>query len=229
MINKITGRFIATTLLAAAGVLVVSACGSSDEPGQVTTPGDTGPIALLEEETAQGVDPGTYQFPPAGQSRLIEGDEALEITRTHGSDLLVVNYWATWCGPCVEELPYFVRLSKEYNEENVRFVGYSLDFPEEIEDNVDPFLKERGIPYANMVLQVDPNSYIPKVLSDWRGNVPATFFYDREGNLVGHVIDSVKYDELAGMVSEILEELGVDAEKTELTDSAVEAISETET
>ncbi|MCC5876333.1 MAG: TlpA family protein disulfide reductase [Candidatus Sumerlaeia bacterium] len=223
-----TPGYIATMLLAAAGLALVSACGSPEESPQATSPETPGAVAMVDPPVTQ-TNSDVYQFPPPAQSRLVEAEEAIRVTKTHGSDLLVVNYWATWCGPCVEELPYFVRLSKEYNEENVRFVGYSLDFPEEIEGNVDPFLKERGIPYANLVLEVDPNTYVQQILDEWRGNVPATFFYDREGNLVGHVIDSVKYDELSEMVAEILEELGVDAEKTELTDSAVEALSETET
>lgn len=160
----------------------------------------------------------TYEFPKPAQSRVIGMEEALRIPKTHGSDLLIVNYWATWCGPCVEELPYFIRLSKEYKVENVRFIGYSLDFVEEIEGTVDPFLKEKGVPYANLVLEVDPNVYVEKVYENWRGNVPATFFYDREGNLVGKVLDQINYDDLDKLTSEILEKIGVKAEKIEVTE-----------
>jgi len=166
-----------------------------------------------EEAGGEGQAAEAYKFPKPGESRLIKDiEEALRIPKVHGSELLIVNYWATWCGPCVEELPYFVALSEAYPEEKIRVVGYSLDFEEMIESDVDPFLKERGIPYANIVIAVDPNEYVPRVSEEWSGAVPATFFYDAEGRLVDQVLTAVTAAELFEQVGEVAGRLGIDVE-----------------
>lgn len=170
--------------------------------------------AAEEEAGAEKKDgAAAYTFPKPGESRLIKDmDEALRIPKVHGSELLVVNYWATWCGPCVEELPYFIALSKAYPEEKIRVVGYSLDFEEVIESDVDPFLKERAIPYANIVIAVDPNEYVPRVSEEWSGAIPATFFYNAEGERVGQLLTAVDAAELFDKVGELIGRLGIDVE-----------------
>lgn len=169
--------------------------------------------ATAGEESAE--DSAAYEFPKAGESRLIGAEEALGIKKTHGAELLIVNYWATWCGPCVEELPYFIALSKAYPEEKIRVVGYSLDFAEVIESDVDPFLKEKGVPYANLVLEVDGNEYIPRVSEDWVGALPATFFYNADGEKVAEVLTVVTADELFEKTAGLIRKLGIDTEVRE--------------
>lgn len=91
----------------------------------------------------------------------------------------VVNFWATWCKPCVEELPAFEKLNKNYKDKNVEVLLVSLDFPDEVTGKLLPFLKEHKIA-SHVVLFDDPNQdvWISKINEDWSGALPATLIYN---------------------------------------------------
>ena len=85
----------------------------------------------------------------------------------------VVNFWATWCGPCVKELPYFEQLNSE--NKNVKVVLVSLDFKNQFESKLIPFLKKKSIK-SQVVFLSDSNynAWLPLVDKDWSGSIPAT-------------------------------------------------------
>ena len=87
----------------------------------------------------------------------------------------VINFWATWCAPCVKELPYFEKINNEFNEENVEVILVSLDFPSQIESKLKPYLKRNKI--KSQVILLDDskmNTWVPKVFEKWDGGIPAT-------------------------------------------------------
>lgn len=87
--------------------------------------------------------------------------------------IYVVNFWATWCGPCVKELPHFERLNSE--NKNIKVVLVSLDFKKQFESKLLPFLKKKSIK-SQVVFLTDTNynSWLPMVDKDWSGSIPAT-------------------------------------------------------
>lgn len=87
--------------------------------------------------------------------------------------IYVVNFWATWCGPCVKELPHFERLNSE--NKNIKVVLVSLDFKKQFESKLLPFLKKKSIK-SEVVFLTDTNynSWLPMVDKDWSGSIPAT-------------------------------------------------------
>ena len=98
--------------------------------------------------------------------------------------LHVVNFWATWCPPCVTELPYFEKLSKEYEGKGVKFILISLDFPSQVDTRLIPFIKKNKITSDVMVMtDLDYNSWIEKVDAGWQGNIPATLFFNNAGKI----------------------------------------------
>ena len=92
----------------------------------------------------------------------------------------VVNFWATWCVPCVQELPYFEQLGEKYKSDKVKVLLVSLDMHKMIESKLIPFIKEKELK-SEVVLLRDPdsNSWIPKVDSTWSGAIPATIIYNK--------------------------------------------------
>jgi thiol-disulfide isomerase/thioredoxin len=92
----------------------------------------------------------------------------------------LVNFWASWCTPCVAELPAFERIGEEYRNQKVKVLLVSLDFPRQIESRLMPFLKKNEIGSEVLVLNdPDANSWIDKVDPAWTGSIPATLIYNK--------------------------------------------------
>lgn len=86
----------------------------------------------------------------------------------------VINFWATWCGPCVKELPMFEQVSSP--ETKVTLIN--LDFVEKL-DKVDAFIARKSMKSEVLLLdEIDYNSWIDKVDKDWGGAIPATLIYN---------------------------------------------------
>ena len=128
----------------------------------------------------------TLGMAPIGAQKIDKiGVPELEKILSSPEDVLhVVNFWATWCPPCVTELPYFEKLSKEYEAKEVKFILISLDFPSQIESRLIPFLKTNKITAdVRFMTNIDYNSWIEKVDSSWQGNIPVTLFFNNAGKV----------------------------------------------
>jgi len=115
----------------------------------------------------------------------------------------VINFWATWCKPCVAELPYFELINSRYPDNEVEVILVSLDLPKQVETKLVPFLRKQKIE-SKVILLDDPdaNSWIPKVNKDWSGSIPATIIY--KGNTVNFYERSFTYNELEKELKKIL-------------------------
>ncbi len=93
----------------------------------------------------------------------------------------VINFWATWCAPCIKELPFFEKLNDTYTNRNVEVILVSLDFPKQYESKLKPFIDEHKLKAKVIALNdVDTNSWIPKISEDWTGAIPATLIYNKD-------------------------------------------------
>lgn len=92
----------------------------------------------------------------------------------------IINFWATWCKPCVKELPYFDELHTSLKDKNVKVLLVSLDFPEKLESQLIPFVKKHNLS-PQVILLDDPNEndWIPKVDESWSGALPATLIFNK--------------------------------------------------
>ena len=115
----------------------------------------------------------------------------------------VVNFWATWCKPCVKELPYFERINKEYADKKVKVILASLDFPNKVQSQVVPFIKKNKL-HSEIVLldDADANSWIPKVSKEWSGAIPATVIYKNDSRAFYE--KSFTYEELKTEIQNLL-------------------------
>ena len=87
----------------------------------------------------------------------------------------VINFWATWCAPCVKELPYFEEVNKQSKDNNTEVILVSLDFPSQIETKLKPYLKKNKIKSKVILLDDSKmNTWVPKVSEQWDGGIPAT-------------------------------------------------------
>jgi len=98
-----------------------------------------------------------------------------------GNKIYVVNFWATWCAPCIKELPHFEDINAKYKNDNVEVILISLDFPHQYESKLKPFIKEHNLQSKIVVLDdVDMNTWIPKVNENWDGAIPVTIIYNKD-------------------------------------------------
>lgn len=91
-------------------------------------------------------------------------------------NVYVVNFWATWCAPCVKELPYFEKLYQE--NKNVKVILVSLDSAKDIDRKLIPFIKKRKIT-AQVISLSDTswNTWLDRIDKSWTGSIPATFIF----------------------------------------------------
>ncbi len=99
---------------------------------------------------------------------------------TQNDSTYVVNFWATWCAPCVKELPYFESINKNYKDKKVKVLLISLDFPNKYESSLKPFILKH-ILQSEVVALNDPdsNNWIPKIDEQWSGALPATLIFNK--------------------------------------------------
>lgn len=105
-------------------------------------------------------------------------DEFKSILHQEDDQVYVINFWATWCRPCVKEMPAFNKLYENYHDKNVEIILVSLDFGKNVQKKVSDFKYRHDIKSKIVILDdPDSNSWINKVNPDWSGAIPATVIY----------------------------------------------------
>ncbi|UOQ71097.1 TlpA family protein disulfide reductase [Hymenobacter cellulosilyticus] len=95
----------------------------------------------------------------------------------------VVNFWATWCAPCVKELPLFEQLNTTQAGKKVKVLLVSLDYASQLDKKVKPFVLKRNLKSEVVLLnEPDPNSYLEKVDPKWSGAIPFTVIWNGKKN-----------------------------------------------
>ena len=112
----------------------------------------------------------------------------------------VIHFWATWCIPCLKELPEFNEFADKHAQEKIKIILVSLDFPQHINNKLIPFIEKYKITSKVIVLD-DPNQnyWINKVSRSWTGAIPATLIYNSEFKKFYE--KSLTYEELASITN----------------------------
>jgi len=100
------------------------------------------------------------------------------LLQKNNDTVYLINFWATWCAPCVKEIPYFEQLGEKYRDKKIKIVMVSLDFPNQLHTKLIPFIKKEEM-RNEVILLDDPrsNRWIPLVDEAWTGAIPATLIY----------------------------------------------------
>lgn len=116
-------------------------------------------------------------FSSAQTVKSVKYEELEKIIRSEeGSAVKVINFWATWCKPCIEELPYFEKLKETYNGKDVQVLLVSLDFSA---DKASAYKDKKNIQSEVVFLdETDHNKWIDKISPQWSGAIPATLIVD---------------------------------------------------
>ncbi len=130
-------------------------------------------------------------FPPELGRKILESrvtglDGAPAALTAYRGRILVVNYWATWCAPCREEIPMFVRLQREYASKNVLFVGISIDRV----DKVREFAKEFKVDYPLVIGGIDAMD-LSREAGNKAGVLPYTLVINPADRIVAHLVGGI--------------------------------------
>jgi len=106
---------------------------------------------------------------------LFNNYKELEKKLTFNADTIyIINFWATWCQPCVKELPYFEEFHKKHQEAPFKVILLSLDFNRQIQTHLFPFLEKHNITSTVWALtDTKYNNWMNKISEDWSGSIPA--------------------------------------------------------
>lgn len=120
----------------------------------------------------------------------------------NGNDTIyVVNFWATWCAPCVAELPYFEKIDSIYRSQKVKVILVSTDFKKDIDSRLIPFIERKKLhSEVNFLDELYDNEWIPKVDSSWQGNIPATKIYNAKNGKSLFLPRETTYVELDSLI-----------------------------
>ena len=148
--------------------LLIAGCGNNNKTPLVVA--DVNKAVVSDTTKASKVKLEVYDF-KGFEKFLNKKDDAI----------YVINFWATWCGPCVKELPYFESLHTNYKDQNVEVLLVSLDFPHLYETKLKPFIEAKKLKSKVIALDdVAMNTWIPKVDTSWSGALPATLIYKND-------------------------------------------------
>ncbi|MEO0573418.1 MAG: redoxin domain-containing protein [Bacteroidota bacterium] len=148
---------------------ILIACAGNRKESNTSTEFDTIDSMAMDESTA-------LPYP-------VYDYESLEPLLNKKDDkTYIVNFWATWCKPCLEEMPYFQKTFEEQKNHGVELILVSLDMPSMWEKRLVPYVKEKELKGEVVILNdTKMNEWIPRIAENWGGGIPATLIYNKNG------------------------------------------------
>lgn len=142
-------------------------------------------------------------LPVRGQSVAVIKLAQLEPLLNKTDDTLrVVNFWATWCAPCVKELPQFEAARQKYAGKKLSVLLVNLDEPDALETKVKPFVKKRNLRSRVVLLdEPDQNAWIEKIAPEWSGALPMTLVVNRARNIRKFIGKAFREGELETIIN----------------------------
>lgn len=126
--------------------------------------------------------------------RAINSEEYNQLSASKDT-LYVINHWATWCIPCVKELPDFEQIHTTYQNQPVKVILVSFDFKKQYPDQLTNWVVKKDLK-SKVVWFSDqkPNEYIPKIAPEWEGNLPVTYLINGRTNEAVFIGEETSYE-----------------------------------
>lgn len=141
----------------------------------------------------------------AQEVHLVKWDAVQKILSKPSDTTYILNFWATWCAPCVAEVPDFEKINQDFLQKKVRIIMISTDFVKDLETRVKPFVKNKKLTSRVWLLnEPDYNSWINKISQNWSGTIPATLIINTKQKKKLFIEEPVKYNRLIKELADFL-------------------------
>ena len=142
----------------------------------------------------------SLQGATAQKAIVVKFDALQKILDTKSDQIQVINFWATWCAPCVKELPLLEKINAQKNL-NTKITLINLDYADKL-DKVNEFMVRKNIQSDVLLLDdIDYNSWIDKVDKSWSGAIPATLIINPRTGKRKFVEKELKEGELENLIA----------------------------
>ena len=120
-------------------------------------------------------------------------------------NIVLINLWATWCQPCIKELPTLEKLHQKYQDKAVKIIAISIDGEAKADSLVRPFWDKLRLTMDNYILQGDnPEPVINHFDKLWLGMVPTSYIFDKNGNKVETITGTLSYEAFEKKLKQLL-------------------------
>lgn len=157
------------------------------------------------DEAAQGNAPA--ERPRVRLATVAQIKQAVE---RHKGRVVLLDIWATWCGPCRAQFPNLSKWLDKYGAEKIAVVALSIDEPDDLQSKVIPFLASQQTDKIDLLLysEGDHDRLVNSIDPEWAGEVPALFIYDRAGKLRFSLTGEHEPQEVDKSIEKLLEQAG---------------------
>lgn len=132
-------------------------------------------------------------------------DDIKQIFESSKGKVVLLNFWATWCKPCVKEFPELMKLYSNYKDKGFELVFISLDDISEVETKLKPFLTKSGVDFTTYYNTfAKPEELIDYVDKNWSGAIPQTYIYDKEGTMQVSILGNKTYEQFEKEITKYL-------------------------
>lgn len=138
--------------------------------------------------------------------RAASAPEIKELSRGQRGKVVLLNFWATWCPPCLVEFPEIVAIERSYRVQGLVVISVSADSSSTIDTNLLPFLEKHPADFPIYTMATDNVEEFMRVIDpEWTGDIPATFFIDRQGKVASKRFAAMTREEMEQVLEALLE------------------------
>jgi len=147
-------------------------------------------------------------FSLATDAQNVKAVKVTELAKTikESKTPLIVNFWATFCVPCIQEMPYFQEMARLYQSRNVSLLFVSLDLQEAYPTKVNAMAKKLQLSFPVVWLnETNADYFCPKIDTTWSGGMPSSLFVNNATGYHKFFEDQLSRDKLEGVIREMIE------------------------
>ncbi|MFN4110908.1 MAG: TlpA family protein disulfide reductase [Ignavibacteria bacterium] len=127
-----------------------------------------------------------------------------KLIKNRKGKVLLLNIWASWCGPCKKEFPDLVKLADQYKKSKVEIVGLSVDDREDLQTDVIPFLEKNNVNFKIYLQNFKNIEELIEIFPQWQGAIPLTVIFDSKGNQKKFIIGMRDFAFFDNAIQEVL-------------------------